>query len=369
MINKSLRFAILSILMNPLYSTMAAEIGVIKQSGFDVYVPNKLSSNEFTAGATFLRPGGSNDYAVLVFPFNPNVAAPILSPSWEPKGMNADFGAGFTLNFRHLFANSGNDINIYWAHLRTSDNDTFAVDRNPPPAQQMTGPFWNIGPDAGTTSAASGRLKNNYDVLNAEVGKNVKFDPDLKIRMFTGISALWLQQRTMANFSGTDPILGPYIFDINTKSKFNAAGMRLGIDGEYKGWCHIRPVGMLAGNVYIGSQQPSTDTVGAGSVLTAAGIPVNYQSISHDSYIQMVPALDTKLGLKYSRLYANDKSFAIEAGYKASVYINAMQNYVPSTYVPGSLGIVTGSVFLQSLIKTTDSFSVDGPYLNFSVKL
>ncbi len=366
---KLIPFAIFSTLLNPLNQVIAGEMGVVKEERFDVYVPGLPVSNEFTAGALFLRPGGSNDYAVLVSPFNPNVATPILSPSWEPKGIKTDFSPAFLLNFRHVFPHSGNDLNFYWAHLRTSDNATFPVNSAAPPAQQMTGPFWDIGPDAGTTRTANGKLKNSYDVFNVEVGKHVNFDPNLKSRFFAGLSGLWLQAKTVANFTGTDPILGTYQFGITTQSKFKAAGFRLGMDGEYQGWHDINVVGLLAGNVFIGSQQPSTQTVGVGSVLAAAGIPENHQSISHKSFTQVVPALDAKLGIKYAHQYANDKLFTIEAGYMASIYVNAIQNYVTSTYVPGSMALSTGSMFLQSLIKTTDSFSVDGPYITASLKM
>lgn len=340
-----------------------------EQERIFIYTPKLASSNEYSLGALFLRPGGSNDYAVLVNPFNPSVPAPILSPSWEPKGMEPRFSGGFTLNIRHVFSDSGNDINFNWAHIRTKDKATFDVNRQPPPAQQMTGPFWNIGPDAGTTSTANGELHNHYDVLTAQVGKQVNFDPGLKMRLFAGLSALWLNQKNEADFTGIDPILGPYLFDIATISKYNAAGLCLGINGEYKAWGNFSPVGLLSGNLYIGSQQPTTETLGAGSILSAAGIPANEQYISHDSYIQIVPSIDTKLGLKYTREYECDRSFMIEAGYMASIYVNAIQNYVPSTYVPGSLGVVSGSVYLQSLLKNTDSFSVDGPYLTVSIKI
>ena len=233
----------------------------------------------------------------------------------------------------------------------------------------MTGPFWNIGPDAGTTSSADGRAKSHYNVLSAEVGKHIMFGPDLSVRFFTGISALWLNQKIIANFAGVDPILGPYTFNITTKSKFNAGGLRFGIDGEYEGWYKIKALWLLAGNIYVGSQQPKTETTGAGSVLAAAGIAENDQFIWHDSYIQIVPSFDAKLGLKYSIPYCRDnRLFSIEGGYMTSVFVNAIQNYVPSTYVPGSLGIVTGSVFLQSMLKTTENYSLDGPYLTASIQ-
>lgn len=326
------------------------------------------SYNEFSAGPLFLRPGGSNDYAVLVNPLNPNVTAPILSPSWEAKGINAHFAGGFLLNFKHVFCN-GNDVSLYWAHVQASDSDTFPVTRTPASAQQMTGPFWNIGPDATPTSNANGRLENHYDVLNAEVGKQVRFQPDLDVRFFAGLSGLWLEQEGNADFSGVDPILGPYTFGITTQSKFHAAGMRVGFNGEYQITQGFSALGLFAGNLFIGRQSPSTTTRGAGSILTTAGIiPENYQSISHQRYIQLVPALDAKLGLQYTKQDCNHRTYTIEGGYMASIYINAMQNYVPSTYAPGTLGIVSGSIYLQSLLKNTESFSVDGPYLSFTIK-
>lgn len=350
-------------------SVIAGGIGSVQEQPIDLAIPVLPGVNEFSASALFLRPGGSNDYAVLVSPFNANVATPILSPTWQPEGINAEFDAGLSLNFRHLFAGTGNDVNVYWGHLRTADSATFPVNRNPPPAQQMTGPFWNIGPDAGTTSAAQGSVNYHYDVFNAEVGQHINFAPKLHSRLFAGISGVWLKQTMAANFSGTDPILGSYTFGITTQSEYNAGGLRAGIEGSYESLYHVNVVGLLAGAIYIGSQRPDTSTVGRGSVLTNAGIPVNHQSINHDRYVQAVPAADAKLGLSYSHQYSSERRLKLEAGYMASLYVNAIQNYVPSTYVPGSLGIVTGSVFLQSLIKTTDSFSLDGPYVTATLSL
>ena len=168
----------------------------VKSGRFDIYVPDLPASNEFTAGALFLRPGGSNDYAVLTSPYNSLVADPILSPSWQREGINPDFSTGFTLNFRHVFPNSGNDINFYWAHLQTSDSATVPVVRGVPPAFQMTGPDWNIGPDSSGIYSGAGQVENHYDVFNAEVGKYVDFDPNFTSRFFTGISGVWLQQMT-----------------------------------------------------------------------------------------------------------------------------------------------------------------------------
>jgi hypothetical protein len=365
--SKIFAISLLSLLISP-FESVIAEVtkDTPKDPLINLFVP---PSNEFTVGGVFLRPSGSNDYAVLVSPFNPNVPAPILSPSWETKAINAGFSPGFLLNYRHVFANSDNDINLYWLHLRTSDSNNITANTSAPPAQQMTGPVWNIGPDAGPTSRANGQMKNSFDVFNIEFGKQVKLGQNLQSRFFAGLSGLWLQHKIIGNFGGTDPILGPYTFGITTHSKYKALGLRLGVDGEYKPINYFSIVGLFAGNLYVGSQNPSTTTTGTGSILTAGGIPVNNQSISHDNYMQIVPAIDAKLGLKFSHQYSDSMSFAIEAGYMASIYINAIQDYVPSTYVPGSLGIVSGSVYLQSLLKSTNSFALDGPYIQFSMKV
>ncbi|GEM_PF-2808421 len=361
-------FALLGIfIMSPLQNAMASKQN-FKDERIEVFAPNSPASNEFTVGPVFLRSSGSNDYAVLVSPFNPSAAAPILSPSWETKGFTPSLSAGVLLNFRHNFANTTSDINFNWTHLNASDDANFTPTRTPPP--QFGGPIWNIGPNAGTTSnPVTAQLKNNYDVFHAEFGKHLNLDPKLKTRLFTGLSGLWLEQKKTVNFSGLDPILNAYTFNITTDSKYHAAGLRLGVDGEYRAVNNFDIVGMFAGNLYMGNLQPSTTTSGTGTVLANSGIPVNYQSLSHNSYLEAIPSVEAKLGLKYSYDFLDGKTFSIEAGYMASVYSNVIQDYVPSTLAPLTLGIVTGSIFLQSLIKSTHSFAVDGPYLTFSAKI
>jgi hypothetical protein len=327
------------------------------------------ATNEFAAGGVFLRPAGSNDYAALVSPFSPNVPDPILTPNWEAKGMDANFSAGFTLNFRHTFNQSGNDFNLSWIHLHARDDATFGVNLGPIPIQQMAGPFWAVGPNDGPTSGARGYLKSNYDVVSAEFGKQLHFEDSLYLRLFSGICGVWIHQNNTALFNGLDPVEGLFTFGITTKSKYNSGGIRFGLESDYHTWRGLSLVGLLAGNLLIGTQQPLTETSGTSNSLAAAGIGVNQQSVSHRSYVQMVPAVDAKLGLKYCHEYCPNKALSVEAGYMASMYVNVVQNYVPSTYVPASLGIVSGSVYLQSMMKTTESFSLDGPYITFALKM
>ena len=363
---KSIVACIAGVLFNPVFTTFAGGMGEVTKDNFGVYVPNLAPSYEISGGALFLRPTGNNDYGVVVSPFNPAVTLPIEDPSWQVEGINPDYSAGFFLDLRYVFPNSGSDVNLYWAHLRTNDNtSTPPLENGNPPFFQMSGPEWEIGPDANPIRNITSQAKFNYDVLNGEFGKYLNLDPNLRTRLFAGISGLWLQEQLTANFSGPTDNLN--FTNINT-SKFNGGGMRLGIDGQYPIYNNFNVVGLLAGDLFIGSQNPSSQFIGSSTLLAVSGIPTNFQSISHKSYIQLIPAVDAKLGLKYSYQSADNKTWSVEGGYMASIYVNAVQNYVPSTYVPGSAGINSGAIFLQGLIKTIENFTVDGPYVMVSFK-
>lgn len=320
---------------------------------------------EVSAGALFLRPAGATDYNVLTSPFNPNVPTPILSPRWEAQEISPSTQTGFTLNLRRNFADTNRDISLNWAHLRTNDTASTAANNNAPPYREMDGPFFEIGPDAGVLRNAVGRVKFNYDVVNLEAAKHIQLDSAIKARLFGGISGVWLKEELTATYTGD----AHFMFSNTNTSKFNGGGLRVGLDGAYQVTSYFDIVGLVASSVLLGSQQPNTTFTGTSDILIASGIPVNHQGISHKSYTQVVPALDAKLGLKFNYAYSPDCVFSLEGGYMGAVYVNAIQNYVPATYVPGSEGINTGSIFLQSLTKTTEDFSVNGPYVTASLKL
>lgn len=73
---------------------------------------------EFTAGALFLQPTGSNlDYAVLGFPL------PVNSPHWDVATVSPGYSTGFYLGGRYIFRHAVNDLQLNWAHLNTNDSD------------------------------------------------------------------------------------------------------------------------------------------------------------------------------------------------------------------------------------------------------
>ena len=76
----------------------------------------------------------------------------------------------------------------------------------------------------------------------------------------------------------------------------------------------------------------------------------------------MVPSFDAKFGTAYVFPPTNYGQFKIEAGYKATVYMNAINQYelsqVPVVPAPASVG-----VFLATAYHTQNTFTTQGPYL------
>ena len=341
------------------FSTYSGSMGEEKHS-FDIYVPNLERSNELSGGAFFLKPTGAVDYNVYTAPLNPTVATPLFSPDWYVQTVPSTFTPGFYFNYRHVFENSGNDVNLYWAHLRTSNSTS-----NGAAEHHFNGPLYQVGPEARAINFASAQNKYAYDIVNLEVAKNIYIDPSLQTRLLFGISGLFLNQELNSTFSGTPN------FSITSKeeSRFDGAGIRFGLDGSYVVRPQLSVVGLFASSLFLGTGQPSITYTGVSDVLRISGIPVNNQNIYNKNYLQLVPAVDGKLGIKYFKPLESNRRFAVEAGYMGAYYFNVFQGVTPSNYADNSPGIDTGVIYLKSLIKVVKSFGLTGPYVTASLKV
>ena len=121
---------------------------------------------EFTAGALFLQPSGSNlDYAVLGFPF------PVISPRWDVGTVFPGYSTGFYLGGRYIFQNAENDLQLNWAHINTSDSDSVHAGNG-----QFATPLFQSGPSVGQSGNppsqnAYATAKFNYDIINLDAGQ------------------------------------------------------------------------------------------------------------------------------------------------------------------------------------------------------
>lgn len=338
-------------------TTMAAPDSRFKDSG--AVMTNKPRF-EFTAGALYLQPSSSNlDYAVLGYPF------PVLSPHWDVQAVDPSYTLGFDLRGRYYIPSTDYDVVVSWDHLNTDDSDFTQVASDS--GQFVVFPF-QAGPSFGQSinnpsQKARSNVKFYYDVVDADVGKNFNFGPNTAMRLFVGLSAARLKQTISTTFGDNADT-----FSINStnNSKFTGIGPLIGVDGNYMFDNGIGFFGTLAGSALVGHLDASTDYTSSSPQLTAAGIPINSQSISPDESTQGIPSIDGKLGVDYQHSVSQYSIFTASLGYEYATYFNAIATYNPSLVASN---VNTGSIALSSLAKTMSNYTVQGPFINFGFKI
>jgi hypothetical protein len=364
-------------------SAFALENGTIPESNIPALAPGF----EFSASALYLQPSSNNlDYAILTNPILPG-SGPIvgaLTPNWEKQYIDPDYQFGFNLGVRYILPNTKNedgsiyDMALDWTHLNTSDSDSVIASKNNP--VQFVGPDYQIGPDAGPIRSAQSNVKYNFDVVHMDFGIYKNYGNYVRTRFFGGLSGTHIKQTLTTTFAGN--VLkseegleeglndGPFSVTSENISKFTGVGPRLGANGTVYIGKSFGIIGEAAVSALIGTQKTEMNFASSSARLAKAGIDVNYQQIASESTTKVIPAIDTKLGLNYTRELSNNKSVAIELGYQAAIYINAIDEVFPTSLVTDPpTPLQTGTIAVNTMGESQSDFSVNGPYLKVSVKV
>ncbi len=322
---------------------------------FQVSIPEMSPGFEFDVTGLWLRPVSNDlEYAVHTFPF------PFPTPNWHVKSINPSYHFAYGLGMGYVFCHSGNDIQLHWTHLNSSDSASVSAG----PDGQFVAPFYETGPRGGTIQQARGKVDFRYDVVDLDVGQFVNFGNHTLIRFFAGLSGARIKQNLISTFS--DNFI-PFSVRSNNFSQYTGFGPRFGINAKYDLCYGFGVVGQVSGSVLIGNMIARTRYNSSSSIGEALfGITNNKQAIGSDNTQQVVPGADVKLGVNYTYPFCKDSAVTIEGGYKASMYVNAIQEYNPVIVVAP---IQTGTVFVATMGKSKSNFSVNGPYLNVNIKL
>ena len=294
------------------------------------------------------------DYAVLGYPL------PVDTPHWKVSAVSPSYSAGFELAARYYIPNTNSDVHFSWDHLRTSDSDSTQAGQS-----QFVVVMFQAGPSAGQSlnnpsTYANATAKFYYDVVNLDVGRYFDYY-DAQLRLFLGVSAAQIKENLSATFRDNAST-----FSVNTtnNSRFTGVGPLFGSDGKYKLPYGFDVIGSASVSALIGTLDPETTFTSSSPELAASGITSNNQSISPKNTNQVVPAFAGKIGLNYSHAFYNNAIFTATLGYEYAVYFNSIVAYNPAT-VFGNVN--TGTIALSSLSKSVSNFSVQGPFLNFSI--
>ena len=351
--------------LNSIAALLLSFVSVVahaENSASNITIPSLAPEFSLTLGVVYLQPGADNlGWAATT------TVLPIPSPNWKIHTINPTYQAGFTLGARYVLANQGADVQANWVHLNTSDTANVAVDTS----TQWVSPFSQTGtpPTGGEITGvaslkqATGQLTFNYDVVNVDAGRYLNFGPYLQMRLFSGLSGIHIREELKSTFNGLPKVR----FTLDNTSYYTGLGPRLGVNHMVNVSEGLNFVFQFAGSFLFGRMQPAQyQFTASGTDLAAGGIATNYERLSGSATAQVVPAVDTKLGINYLYKMRQHSTLNIEFGWMGALYFNPLSSYETNTNV---IALDSGSLSTSSVKYTKSNFSVTGLYLTATVAI
>jgi len=335
-----------------LASTLCSSIvfaGAAEEKTFDlsVRVPKLKPGFAVTGGPLLLQPTSSTQgYAILTSPF------PIPTPNWQVQEVNSDYQFGFYAGGSYTFERPGADVRLGWIRLESNDNSAATAD-----ASQFVGPFYEIGPNAGSLRQTQGELKRDFNFVTLDFGQTIDVGEAFRLRFFGGLDYLYIKQNLLASFSSPTDLFST---TSDTESLFSGVGPRLGLLGEYGLRKHLAITGMFATSISIGTMSPEMTFVSSSTDLQAIGISENHQAITVQKTTQVVPGVEGRMGLAYLFNPTVSSELVVELGYTAAAFIDVISSEQPSTAVAA---LQTGTTAVATLSGSQTNFGINGPYL------
>lgn len=234
--------------------------------------------------------------------------------------LNPEYNWGFGLGAAYVFPNTSNDVQIHWDHLDTGH--TSLVDDSAAPTRRTADQAYK------------------YNAVDLNTGQYVNFGDRLSTRFSVGLRYVRLKQNI--NTTSGDVSGGAYSITRSTSynSKLNGLGPRLGIDSTYYIANNFSAVGGIGMSLLVSNTDANSNRYAAGS----------YTSYIVNDLKRVIPEVDGKLGLSYTRAVNSQSTLTAELGYKAAYYNDA----IVFVNTDGTFG--------------NTNFGYYGPYLNLSYK-
>jgi hypothetical protein len=309
------------------------------------------------AGITglYLEPSSSNGDLDYVAINNNSTAA---NPLVQVIAINPGFDFGWGANLGYVFPNTGNDVNLSYWHLNTSDSSTTntsvdgALNSKSFP---VGGTFSNL---PFTTSFSNAKFRLNQVDLTA--GQYINIDSHLELHPFAGLRYADVKRTSNSNYSGVTP---SFTFaalissstipvtdsaaitnaSVTEESDFDGvgplAGMDLnvpivgglGIQAEFSGALLFGNIdSKLQSVVNIGASQ---QIVGLSPNLTFNLLPAIAQFSFTSNTRRVIPNLNTSLGAYYRFAFQNQSDATLGVNYQVAEYWEAVDRLKSSARV------------------------------------
>lgn len=324
------------------------------------YIDKDIKTSSLGGSITglFLQPSANNlQYAVYTTPL------PLSAPNWYPKAVKPTYRPSFDLELDYHFSNHADQIALDWLHFNSNTNAHFAAKE---PTTSI-GPTYYFGPAEQflLNTSADSSVKFIVDDVNLVAKHLITVSKPIQVEPFLGVNIVYLKEHITNNYAGADPVYGPYTHSTYIESHYTGFGPRVGLDARYFASAHYGINAMAGASILVGSLTSSTNfrswTGYNSGNLEHNNIPA-YTTLSNQNQTTIIPKLDAKIGLFYTMPLSSGAHVCAQAGYMFTAYINAINQVLPSTLVPGSWE--AGSVATVNQAQQQSNLSLNGPYLS-----
>lgn len=350
----------------------------------------------FVVGLTgyFLQPSDSNgdlDYASGNYTINANTFAS------ELRDVQPGYSYGWGANVGYIFPHTGNDVNLSYLHLGTSDYDSIAG----PGPDTISSVSSDVNPFFLPLGFTNANAKADYDLNQVDLtaGQYINVGCRLTLHPFAGLRWAQLDRKLNANYTGnvttivdgasaglpvsvTGTIIQHNAASSSEKSDFQGIGPIAGSDVSYYLGYGVGIVGHADAALLIGNINSSLNLFNSanGTETFSSLVPPSSTSVSTnfstqaDNIRRIVPVMDAKLGVNYTYLFNNsaNSDLTFEAGYQVSNYFNAVDllhgillGATPIMKNTAKTGSSDRIIFIPSVNnRTTSDMGINGPYVS-----
>lgn len=323
-----------------------------------VTIPQQIGSWAIGVEALYqAAANGDYNYATTASAVT-TVAPTVIFTEIDTKTHSVDpsHGWGWEVDVAYLFPGNGNDVELSWKHLHTSESKHIFQDGNFLFGPSLFTPVI-FGFDGGWDEAR-GKSTNDYDHVDLVFGQKMDFAQKVTLRAFGGLRYARINQKDHGDYFAfeADGAGGVDTAAVETRAKsdFQGLGPRAGIDAKVRLGGNFSIVGTFGGALVVGQrdQKASFDLAlfdDSLNVLTAVEVDskIRNQTI-------VVPELDARLGLNFAWAFNPDAALEVELGYEALNYFDVKN---------------TSAVSYLDTISHDNDFGIHGPYLRFQLNL
>lgn len=303
----------------------------------------------------YIQPSANNlEYAVYTTPL------PFPAPNWYQQSVKPDYTAAFTLGLEYNLASQVDQFKLDWLHFQGTDSANFSATQ----PNTSVGPAYYFGPAQQflLNTKADSTVKFNIDNVSLVFGHFIHPNDPIQLEFLLGASVAHLKEDIANDYSGSDPVLGPYTHRVHTDSSLTGFGPRLEVDGHYYVNNHFGVNAEIGSSLLVASLFSSTNFTSwtANTDGPTNSTPAN-TTLSNQRQTAVVSELDGKIGLFYTTKFNQGSTLTFQLGYMFQDYINSIYQVLPSSLVPEAWE--GGSVAIISQTQRQSDLSLNGPYL------